>query len=110
MEHQRRHGVKKMLATFVTNGDVILSGRETIYRNGVRVGWLSSGGFGHTLGKSIGLGYVRNSDGVDRDYVLGGDYELEVATKRVPARYTLRLFMIPREHGLKPEIATNDLG
>ena len=89
MEHQRRHGVTKMLATFVTDGAIILSGRETIYRNGVRVGWLSSGGFGHTLGKSIGLGYVRNSDGVDRDYVLGGDYELEVATKRVPCEVLL---------------------
>ncbi|KZL02337.1 MULTISPECIES: FAD-dependent oxidoreductase [unclassified Pseudovibrio] len=84
IEEQRTHGVKKMLATFVTDGDIILSGRETIYRDGVRVGWLSSGGFGHTLQKSIGLGYVRNTDGVDREFVLGGKYELEVATERVP--------------------------
>jgi 4-methylaminobutanoate oxidase (formaldehyde-forming) len=64
---QRAAGVKKMMATFTANSDVILNGRETIYRDGVRVGWLSSGGYGHTVGKSIGMGFVRNLDGVTTD-------------------------------------------
>ncbi len=85
----RETGVKKMLATFTMNADVILSGRETIFRNGERCGWLSSGGFGHTVGRSIGLGYVRNGEVIDRDYVLSGDYELEVAGKRVAAQVML---------------------
>lgn len=83
VEAQRNSGVKKLIATFVAEGEVILSGRETIYRNGERVGWLSSAGYGHTLGKSIGMGYVRCAEGVDREYVLKGSYELEVATERV---------------------------
>lgn len=87
---QRANGVPKMLATFTTPGDVILSGRETIYRDGSRCGWLSSGGYGHSLEKSIGIGYVRNSDGVTRDYVLSGSYELEVATERVAAEVSLQ--------------------
>ncbi|WP_424968771.1 GcvT family protein [Dinoroseobacter sp. S375] len=86
---QREAGVKKILATFTASGDTILSGRETIYRNGTRCGWLSSGGYGHTLGQSIGMGYVRATEPIDRDYVLSGDYELEVATERVPAQVTL---------------------
>jgi len=70
---QQEKGVKKMLAGFtVDDPDVILLGRETIYRNGERVGWLSSGGFGYTLELSIGYGYVRCADGVDADYVGGG--------------------------------------
>ncbi|MCK5274370.1 MAG: FAD-dependent oxidoreductase, partial [Alphaproteobacteria bacterium] len=68
----------------VADRDVVLLGRETIYRNGERVGWLSSGGWGYTLDTNIGYGYVRNKVGVDRDYVLSGEYELEVATERVP--------------------------
>ena len=36
-------------------------------------------------GKNIGLGYVRNPDGVDDDFLRSGRYELEVATVRVPA-------------------------
>ncbi len=85
---QRAEGVKKRLACFtVEDPGVVLLGRETIYRNGERVGWLTSGGFGYTIGKSIGYGYVRNEAGVDADYLAAGDYELEVATLRIPARF-----------------------
>jgi 4-methylaminobutanoate oxidase (formaldehyde-forming) len=48
------------------------------------VGWLGSGGYGHTLRANIGLGYVRRAAGVSREYLLAGRYELEVATERVP--------------------------
>ncbi len=75
----------KMLAGFTVDPGTVLLGRETIYRDGERVGWLSSGGYGYTVEKSIGYGYVRNSGGVDREHVLSGAYELEVATERVPA-------------------------
>ena len=76
--------------------DVVLLGRETIYRDGERVGWLSSGGYGYTVGRSIGYGYVRDPDGVDRDYVLAGSYELEVAGERVPARVFLEPLYDPK--------------
>ena len=78
----------------------MLLGRETIYRNGERVGWLASGGFGYTIGRSIGYGYVRRAEGVDRAFVLAGDYELEVAGERVPAAVHLDPLYDPR--GLKP--------
>ena len=86
LEAQVANGVKKRLATFtVADPSVILLGRETIYRDGQRLGWLSSGGFGHTVGLPIGVGYVRAA-GVDADFLAGGDWELEVASQRVPAK------------------------
>ncbi len=94
---QRAAGVKKLLAGFtVAEPDVVLLGRETIYRNGERVGWLTSGGWGYTVARSIGYGYVRNMAGVDRDYVLSGTYELEVATERVPCEVFLEPLYDPR--------------
>jgi 4-methylaminobutanoate oxidase (formaldehyde-forming) len=101
VEAQRAQSVKKRLATFTASPDVILSGRETIYRNGERCGWLSSGGYGHTVGRSIGMGYIRHPEGVSRDYVLTGDYELEVATKRVPAEVTLAPLYDPKSVRIK---------
>ena len=83
---QASGGVKKLLAGFTADRDVVLMGRETIYRNGERVGWLTSGGYGYTLEKSIGYGYVRHTGGVTAEYVLEGAYELEVATERVPVQ------------------------
>ena len=50
----------------------MLSGRETILRDGKAVGYLTGGGWGYTVGKAIGLGYVRNPDGVDDDYLREG--------------------------------------
>ena len=67
----------------------MLLGRETIYRNGKRVGWLSSGGWGYTLATNVGYGYVRDESGVSTEGILDGTYELEVATRRVPARVHL---------------------
>ncbi|HGG65438.1 MAG TPA: aminomethyl transferase family protein, partial [Rhodobacteraceae bacterium] len=81
---QADSGVKKMMACFTCDPDEVLLGRETIYRDGERVGWLTSGGFGYTVDKSIGYGYIRNPDGVTLDYIMEGSYELEVATERVP--------------------------
>ena len=92
---QKSEGLSRMLATFTANADVILLGRETVYRNGQRVGYLSSAGFGHTVGKSVGMGYVRNPNGVDRDYVLNGTYELEVANERVPCDVHLKSLYDP---------------
>jgi 4-methylaminobutanoate oxidase (formaldehyde-forming) len=90
VDAQRRDGVKKILSCFVVDApDIVLSGRETIYRNGQRVGWLTSGGYGYTIGKSVGYGYVRNPAGVDASYVLSGEYELEIATERVPCSVQL---------------------
>jgi 4-methylaminobutanoate oxidase (formaldehyde-forming) len=79
--------LKKRLMTFTVNDPaILLSGRETIYRDGERVGYLTSGGWGYTVGANIGIGYVRNAEGVSDEFLTGDRYELEVATERVPAR------------------------
>jgi 4-methylaminobutanoate oxidase (formaldehyde-forming) len=96
LEAQRAAPLRKRLCGLMADDpDVILLGRETIYRNGERVGWLTSGGFGHTVGKPIGYGYVRNAEGVDEAYLRAGSYELEVATERVKARIALEPFYDP---------------
>ena len=82
--------LSKRLVTFtVDNPDVVLLGRETILRNGEPVGYLTSGGYGYTIGKGIGFGYVRNSDGVMDDFLHSGEYELVVAMDRFPAKLWL---------------------
>ncbi|MCE9648983.1 MAG: FAD-dependent oxidoreductase [Parvibaculum sp.] len=88
--------LKKLMACFtVADPDVSLWGRETILRDGERVGWLTSGGWGYTVGKNIGYGFVRRASGVDRDFILDGHYELEVATDRVPCDVHLEALYDP---------------
>jgi 4-methylaminobutanoate oxidase (formaldehyde-forming) len=87
LEQQKADGLKKKLACFVVDDpSVRLWGRETIFRNGEPVGWLASAGYGHSVEKWIGYGYVRCAEGVNKAYLEAGEYELEVATERVAAR------------------------
>ncbi len=80
----------KKLAGFTTDDpSIVLLGRETILRNGRQVGYLTSGGYGYTVGKPIGFGYVRDGDGVDDAYLGQGTYELVVAKDVVKAQVHL---------------------
>jgi sarcosine dehydrogenase len=102
LEAQARDKLPRLLAGFTANPSVVLLGRETIYRDGKRVGWLTSGGYGYTVGRPIGYGYVRNPEnGVDREMVLSGHYELEVATVRVPAEVFLEPLYDPTMSRIK---------
>ena len=102
LEAQAAKKLPRLLAGFTTDPSVVLLGRETIYRDGKRVGWLTSGGYGYTVGRSIGYGYIRDPEnGVDRDHVLSGRYELEVATTRVPAETFLDPLYDPKMSRIK---------
>lgn len=91
LEVKASRPLTKRLAGFtVDDPNIILLGRETIYRKGERLGWLGSAGFGHTIGRPIGYGFLRRAEGgLNDDFLLSGDYELEVATERVPAKLHL---------------------
>lgn len=87
----------KMLAGFTTEReDVVLAGRETILRNGAFAGYLTSGGYGYTVGRPVGYGYVRNAAGVDEAYLRAGSYELVVANEVVKARIHLESLYDPQ--------------
>ena len=102
LQNQASSGLKKQLACFtVEDPSITLIGRETLYRNGQRVGWLSSAGFGHTVGCPIGLGYVRDPKGVDRTFLESGTYELEVAGTQVPCRIHFEPLYDPKNQRVK---------
>jgi glycine cleavage system T protein len=84
---QKEEGVTRRLVQFALQDPAkLLYHNEPILRDGRIVGRISSGMFGHSLGKSLGMGYVENTVGhADRDLVLGGSYEIEVAGVRIPA-------------------------
>jgi 4-methylaminobutanoate oxidase (formaldehyde-forming) len=96
LEQQQRPLVKSLAGFTLAERNVVLLGRETIYRDGERVGWLSSAGWGYTLETNIGLGYVRNPDGVDKNYLQSGSYELEVAGERHPCKLQLQPLYDPK--------------
>ena len=94
--------LSKMLTVFTTEReDIVLSGRETILRDGKIAGYLTSGGYGYTVGRPIGFGYVRNPEGVTEDYVVNGYYELVVAKEIVKANIYLQPIYDPLNQRVK---------
>jgi 4-methylaminobutanoate oxidase (formaldehyde-forming) len=91
LEAARDRPLPRLLAGFAVDAPgVVLLGRETIFRDGRRIGWLASGGWGHTVGRGLGYGYVRDPEaGVTAESVLAGKYELEVGSERVRAEVFL---------------------
>ena len=81
--------VKSLACFTVDDPSIVLLGRETILRNGEPVGYLTSGGYGYTVGRNIGYGYVRNAAGLDEAWLKSGRYELVVAMETVPAELHL---------------------
>jgi len=80
-------GPKWKLCTSTLDHDrpILLSGGETITSRGKVVGVISSGGYGHTVGKTIALGYLSAADADDP-----GGFAIEVYRKAIPATRLLR--------------------
>ena len=98
------HGkpLTKSLMTFtVEDPTAVLVGRETILRDGQAVGYLTSGGYGYSIGKSIGLGYVRNQPGVTEPWLTAGRYALVIAGAETPASLSLKPLIDPEGARIK---------
>ncbi|KAI5738178.1 hypothetical protein M8J77_003944 [Diaphorina citri] len=92
LQRQKDQGVQKRLVMFVAEDldpdtDVWLWGSEPIYRNDQFVGTITSAGYGFTMKKLIGLGYIRHpsEQNVTNDFVTEGTYTLDVAGNRFQA-------------------------
>jgi glycine cleavage system aminomethyltransferase T/glycine/D-amino acid oxidase-like deaminating enzyme len=87
----KQTGIKHRLVQFLMDDpEPLLYYNEIIYRDGEPAGRILAGGYGHTLGASVGLGYVENKEGVTADYIKSGMYEIQVAGVRYPAKASLQ--------------------
>ncbi|MEJ2557240.1 MAG: FAD-dependent oxidoreductase [Anaerolineae bacterium] len=99
---QKEEGLKQRFVQFLLQDPgPLLHGGEPIYRNGACVGYIRAGGYGHTLGGAVGLGFVENEAGVTPDYVKSGSYEIEVAGVCYPATVSLRPMYDPKNQRVR---------
>jgi 4-methylaminobutanoate oxidase (formaldehyde-forming) len=84
-----RPRMRRLVVFTLDDPEPLLYHDEPILRDGALVGRITSGAFGHTIGRSIGLGFVHHPDGVTDAFVESGRWELEVASERLPARAQL---------------------
>ena len=96
-EQRENRPYKSRLVQFLLEDpEPLLYGEEPILLDGSPVGYLRSGAYGHTLGGAMGFGYVDDEEGVTADLVNGGNFEIQVAAERYPARASLRSMYDPK--------------
>ena len=80
---QQQQGCEVSFATIeIQAQDADAFGNEPVYRKGGEmIGRLSSGGFGHRIGKSLGLGYIKSEYAV-----IGTELEVLILDKKIPAK------------------------
>ena len=84
---QREKPLTRRLLVFVLDDpEPLLYHDEPIWRDGALVGRIASGAYGHTLGRSVGLGWVAHPEGVTEAFVTSGRWEIEIACDRRRAR------------------------
>ncbi|MGI9303397.1 MAG: GcvT family protein [Gammaproteobacteria bacterium] len=94
---QKEQGIRKRLVQFaLEDPEPLLYHNEPVYRDGVIVGYLTSGNYGHALGRAIGLGYVGSKECVDKAFIESGKFEIEVACERFAAKASLRPMYDPK--------------
>jgi glycine cleavage system aminomethyltransferase T/glycine/D-amino acid oxidase-like deaminating enzyme len=98
---QKEAGVlQKMVIFTLSDPSVMVYHNEPIWRDGARVGYLSSGAYGHTIGAAIGMGYVKG-DNLDRDSLLASSFEIEVAGRKIAATPSLRPLYDPKNEKIR---------
>lgn len=87
---KRQDGLQQRLVQFlITDPAAMLFHNEAIVRDGAIVGTITSGNYGHTIGGTVGLGYVPCT-GEDAASVLASHYQIEIAGRLFPAQASLQ--------------------
>jgi 4-methylaminobutanoate oxidase (formaldehyde-forming) len=99
-ERPRSH---RLVCVMLADPEPLIYHDEPIRRGERIIGRTTSGRYGHTVGAAVGLAWVEHPEGqaIDRDWLESGDFSVEVAGERVPARLALKPFHDPERRRVK---------
>ncbi|MFK7915896.1 MAG: FAD-dependent oxidoreductase [Pseudomonadales bacterium] len=96
---QKSEGVGRYLLAFaLTDPEPLLLHDEPIWLNQQAVGRITSGAYGHTIGTSVGLGYVKSTE--KRNVIARADFSIEIAGEHYAARATTRPWVDPSNRAI----------
>ncbi|MEO8451111.1 MAG: glycine cleavage T C-terminal barrel domain-containing protein, partial [Gemmatimonadota bacterium] len=80
---------RRLVVFSLEDPEPLLLGEEPVWRDGSLAGRITSAAYGHTLGRSVGLGWVNHFAPADDAFLTSGRYEIEIAGDRFAARLHL---------------------
>ncbi len=102
LERQKQSGLSRLLVHFLMDDpEPILLHDEPISRDDELVGMTSSGSFGYTLGRSVGMGYVDMPNGADKTWFEEAAYKIELGGDQFSAKASVRAFYDPTNERIR---------
>jgi glycine cleavage system aminomethyltransferase T len=92
---------RRLVQVLLSDPQPTLHHAEPVLRDGVPVGYVRAASYGHTLGGAVGLAMVQAFEAVDKAWLEGADWQVEVAEKVVPATVSLRPLYDPTNLKIK---------
>jgi 4-methylaminobutanoate oxidase (formaldehyde-forming) len=81
---------RRLLQVLLSAPDPMLFHGEIVHRDGDAVGYVRAASYGHTLGGAVGLAMVEAPGPLTSSWVDSGEWSVDIAGTRHPARASLR--------------------
>ena len=90
--HQADGVARRLVSLVIADPDAYAWGGELLLRDGEPAGFASSAAYGHTVGRTVLLGYIERRDGgnADRDWLGRGTYQVAIGGECYDASVSLR--------------------
>jgi 4-methylaminobutanoate oxidase (formaldehyde-forming) len=95
--------VRRIVQFTLDDPEPMLWGGELILRDGKPVGEVRSAAYGHTLGRSVALGLIEHGEGVDREFIASGSFQIDLAGERHPATAHLKCPYDPKSERVRAD-------
>jgi len=92
---------RRLLQVLVQDPEPFMFHAEIVLRDGKPVGEIRSASYGHTLGGAVGLVMAEADEPIDKAFIEGGQWEVDIAGKRYPAVASLRPMYDPKMERIK---------
>ncbi|MBL8324436.1 MAG: GcvT family protein [Rubrivivax sp.] len=92
---------RRLLQIQLLDPEPLMFHAEVVWRDGVRVGYLRSASYGHTLGGAVGLAMIDAGQPLDAAWIAAGRWEVEVNGRHVAAKVSLEPLYDPRSLRIK---------
>lgn len=90
------HLHKRLVQFVLQDPEPLLYHHEPILAGGQCVGYLTSGNYGHTVGSSVGLGYVKCQEVINAEWLAGQSWTIDVGGEMFAATASLRAAYDPK--------------
>lgn len=91
----------RMLQFLLKDPEPLMYGNEMIYLGDTQVGYIQVGGYGHSLGGAVGIGFAELDEPLTADIVNAGDWFIEIADVKYPATASLKPLYDPGMEKIK---------